>query len=170
MCTVCSAVKARVGSHTSLTYSGGFLYTCHSCLLMCTGKSLLAAFDRIVHTPKTHIHRQKKKNRNLTAPTKNSLIDSSNIIYKVPGEHHKGQLTNLEKTAPRPPKIQRLKRKGRLVGLNQNMKCLYKSRCIQDRKVLFPVQIVLVKSLPRLSFVVKKLFIFFHLWNIKEAT
>lgn len=36
--------------------------------------------------------------------------------------------------------------------------------------MLFPVQIVFLKSPPRLFFVVKKLFIFFHLWNIEEAT
>lgn len=76
------------------------------------------------HSQNTHPETEKG---NLTAPTKkkNGLIHSSNIIYTVPEQQHKCQLTDPKKTAPRPAKIQNVSiKKGRVAGLNQNMKCI----------------------------------------------
>lgn len=124
----------------------------------------------IAHTPKKHIHEQKKKKRkrNLTVPTKNSLIDSSNIIYKVPGEHHKCQLTNLEKTAPHPPEIQCfIKKKEDQLVLIRTWSVYINQDVYRTEKCFSPYRLLL-KSPLRLFFVVKKLFIFFHLWNIER--
>lgn len=84
-----------------------------------------ASPDRTAHTPQTHTQRQRKEIWQLPQKKQNVLIHSSNIIYTVPEQHHKCQLTDPKKTAPRPAKIQNVSiKKGRVAGLNQNMKCM----------------------------------------------
>lgn len=167
-CTVRWAVKAWPGSHTSLKYPGGLL--CTFTRLETLKVYSPASPDRIAPTPKKHTQRQEKEIWQLPQKKQNGLIHSSNIIYKVPEEHHKRQLTDLKKTARPPAKIQNVSIKKKS-SWSKSEDEVYESRCIQDRKVLFfPIQIVLLKSPPRRFFLVKKLLVFFPRWNFVEAT
>lgn len=67
-----------------------------------------------------------------TSSHKNCLIDSSNIIYTIPEEQHKCQMTEMKKTVPEQNKNTGYLNKKK----HQNMNCLYESICVQDRKVL----------------------------------